>query len=191
MLFKWRNIRLDEKERFIWKGKTIIKHWEKKKKENYCDFRKPIREYFLDCNYRFVHCWIGLIFGRQGLHTWYFKLSGWIVKKISEEGDKCFAFFAFYFGISSSCFHCFGLDDSWFISLHWRRVFHVKQITSLVCFWFFFLCFIFYYYSGKVEGIYFQLGVDQFFIINEFQLWTYLTRWPTYGYLKTFSVIRK
>ena len=69
-------------------------------------FLNTYRERFSNYNYEFIHRWIGLIFGQQVLHTWYFKLFGWIVKKISGERDKCFAFSTLHFEVSSSCLHC-------------------------------------------------------------------------------------
>jgi len=47
-----------------------------------------------------------MIFRQKVLHTRYFKLFGWIVKRISGERNKCFSFFALHFGISSSCLYC-------------------------------------------------------------------------------------
>ena len=94
------------REWLIWEGKKIRNHWERKERKNHCNLRIPTKERFSDYICGFVHRWIGLIFGQQFLHAWYFKLSGWIGKKISGERDKYFAFFALYFGISSSCIYC-------------------------------------------------------------------------------------
>ena len=147
-------------------------------------------ECFSNCNYGFVHRWIRLSLGQHVLHMWYFKLSGWIVKKLSGEGDKCFVFSTLYFEVWSClcCKHwCSVLiwlfvtyfsafvGDSlvplliivklflWFVRpmvsfFHWR-VFHVKQIVSLTCSWFFFcvlFLLVFLTYSYTFCGIYFH-----------------------------------
>ena len=103
-------------ERLIWVEKTVTNH---------CDFRILTRECFSDCNCGFFHRWIGLIFGQQFLHAWYFKLFGWIGKKISIERDKCFTLSALYFGVLSSCLYC----TNWGFVLIW---WFVAQFSALI-----------------------------------------------------------
>ena len=123
-LFKWRGVKL-ERETHL-RGKTITKHWERQERGNHCDFRTPIKECFSDCNYGFVHHWIGLNFGQQILHMWYFKLFGWIVKKISGERDKYFTFSTLYFWISSSCLYY----TTWRPVLIWLFVVHFSVLVG-------------------------------------------------------------
>ena len=93
-------------------------NYKSKEKENHSDFRIPTKEYFLDCNYGFVHRWIRLIFGLQVLYTWYFKFFDWIGKNISIGRDKCFALFALYFWVLSSSLYC----TNWVFVLIWLFV---------------------------------------------------------------------
>ena len=93
------------RKKLIWKKKTVTKHWEKKEKKNQCDFRTPTKECLSYCNYGLVHHWIGLIFQKQILHTWYFKLFSWIVKRISGGRNKYFVFSFLYFEVSSFCLY--------------------------------------------------------------------------------------
>ena len=55
-----------------------------------------------------------------------FRFSGWIVKTISGEGDKCFSFFVLYFGVSSSCLYC----KDWCSILIWLFVTHFSVLVG-------------------------------------------------------------
>ena len=109
-LFKWKEVILerDTVREIHLRGQNSYKSLRERKKEreNHCNFRIPTRKYFSYCNCWFVHRWIRLIFGQQVLHTWYFKFSGWIGKKISIKRDKCFSLSALYFEVLASWLYC-------------------------------------------------------------------------------------
>ena len=124
-LFKWRE-RQTWRESDSFERKKQLHIIEREKRKNHCDFRIPTRERFSYCSCRFIHHWIGLIFGQYVLHTRYFKLYSWIVKKISRERDKCFTFSALYFGISSYCLYC----TNWGCALLWPFVAHFSALVG-------------------------------------------------------------
>ena len=162
-LFKWRGVRLKcKRETHLW-GKTVTKHWEKKERENHCGFLIPTREHFSNCNCGFVHRWIRLIFGQQVLHTWYFKLFGWIIKKISGERNKYFSFSVLYFGVSFSCLYC----TNWGLVLIWLFVACQYSCWRLSR--------IFIDYSGVISLVWttcnFYPCIERFFMLNK--LWVF------------------
>ena len=111
-LFKWRWVRLERDtyreiqwERLIWEGKIVIER-ERMRGKIIVIFAYPLDSVFKIATADFFHHWIGLIFGQQVLRVWYFKLSGWIGKKIYVERNKCFALSAIYFRVLSFCCYC-------------------------------------------------------------------------------------
>jgi len=98
----------------------------KLRREKVNDFCTPTRERFSNCNCEFVHRWIRMIFWKEVLHMWYFKLSGWIVKTIYGEGDKCFKFPALHLGFSIFLFlYC----KHWCLVLVWAFVAHFSALV--------------------------------------------------------------
>ena len=125
-LFKWKVVRLVSEiqwEELIWEGKIVTNHWERKKeRENHSNFRILTRKCFSNCNCGFAHRWIRLIFGQKFIRMWYFKLSGWIGKKIYVERNKCFALSAIYFRVLSFCCYCTNWGFVWFLRKEkWRE----------------------------------------------------------------------
>ena len=109
-LFKWRGVtwereRERERERLICEGKIVTKYWERKegerRKEIIVIFAHPLETIFQIATADSFTVGSGWFLDSR-FYTWYFKLSGWIVRKISREGDKYFTFSTLHFGVSSS-----------------------------------------------------------------------------------------
>ena len=68
-LFKWRGVRLGQKRVCSFCEKYSSKREREEEKKSLCDFRTSTEHRFSDYNFRFVHRWIGLIFGQQVRQT--------------------------------------------------------------------------------------------------------------------------
>ena len=62
-LFKWRGVRLGQKRVCSFCEKYCSQRERQEEKKSLCDFRTSTRDRFSNYNCRFVHRWIGLIFG--------------------------------------------------------------------------------------------------------------------------------
>ena len=76
----------------------------------------------------------GWFFGQQALRVWYFKLFGWIRKKIYVERDKYFVLSALYFGILSFCLYCINWEFVliWLFVAYFNALVGGSHVSSLI-----------------------------------------------------------